>query len=209
MSAEKIIEKILNDARAEAQRVLESAQAQAAQIHEQAEREAQRQRELIVAQARQEAHSRRRAHLAAATAAARNAVLAAKRALIERAFKQAAERIAAMPAGEYKSWLLRLIVHAAETGDEEVILSPADRQILGEAFIREANAQLAQHGKRGALRLSPETRDIGRGFVLKGKGSEMNVTVATLLRRAQDELEIEVAQMLFGKESPGGASRGR
>lgn len=199
MSAEKIVEKILSDARAEAQRVLESARAQAAQIREQAEREAQRQRELILAQAHQEAQSRRRAQIAAATAEARNAVLEAKRAVLERAFTQAAERIAAMPAHDYKNWLLRLIVQAVETGDEEVILSPADRQTLGEAFLKEANAQLAKHGKKGALRLSVETREIGRGFILKGTNSETNVTVATLLRRAKEELEIEVAQMLFGK----------
>lgn len=199
MSAEKIVEKILSDARAEAQRVLESAHAQAAQIREQAQREAQRQRELILAQAQQEAQSRRRAQIAAATAEARNVVLESKRALLERAFKQAAERIAAMPMPDYKNWLLRLIVQAVETGDEEVILSPADRQTLGEAFLKEANAQLAKHGKKGALRLSVETRDIGRGFILKGTNSETNVTMATLLRRAKDELEIEVAQMLFGK----------
>lgn len=207
MSAEKIVEKILSDARAEAQRILERAQAQAAQIREQAEREAQQQRESILAQAREEAHSRRRAQLAAATAEARNAVLAAKRALLERAFQQAAERIRALPASEYKSWLVRLIAQAAETGDEEVILSPADRQTLGEALIREANAHLVKHGKKGALRLSVETRDIGKGFVLKGVNSETNVTLATLMRRAQDDLEIQVAQMLF--EGTEGTSRGR
>ncbi|MCX8103736.1 MAG: V-type ATP synthase subunit E [Candidatus Bipolaricaulota bacterium] len=199
MSAEKIVEKILSDARAEAQRVVENARAQAVQIREQAEREAQQQRELILAQARQEAQSRRRAQLAAATAAARNAVLEAKRALLESVFEQAAAKLAAMPAHEYKNWLLRLIVHAVETGEEEVVLSAADKQALGEALIAEANAQLAQHGKKGALRLSAETREIGRGFVLKGTHSETNVTMATLMRRAKDELEIEVAQMLFGE----------
>ncbi len=207
MSAEKIVEKILSDARAEAQRVLETARRQAAQIREQAEREAQQQRESILAQAREEAHSRRRAQLAAATAEARNAVLAAKRALLERAFQQAAERIRALPVSEYKSWLVRLITQAAETGDEEVILSPADRQTLGEALIREANAQLVKQGKKGALRLSVETRDIGKGFVLKGVNSETNVTLATLMRRAQDDLEIQVAQMLFAGTE--GTSRGR
>ncbi len=197
MSAEKIVEKILSDARAEAERILESARSQAAQIREQAEREAQRQRELILAQAQLEVQSRRRAQIAAATAAARNAVLEAKRALLERVFSQVAERIMTMPANEYKSWLLRLLLKAVETGEEEVILSPGDRQTLGEALVREANAQLTQHGKKGALRLSLETRDIGRGFILKGKNSEINVTLKTLLRRAQDELEIEVARMLF------------
>lgn len=198
MSAEKIVEKILSDARAEAERILEGARSQAAQIREQAKREAQQQRELILAQARQEAQSRRRAQIAAATAAARNAVLQTKRALLERVFSQVAEHITTMPVHEYKSWLLRLLVKAVETGDEEVILSPGDRQALGEAFVREANLQLAQQGKKGALRLSLETRDFERGFILKGKTSEINVTLKTLLRYAQDELEIEVARMLFG-----------
>ncbi|MCL6642845.1 MAG: V-type ATP synthase subunit E, partial [Candidatus Bipolaricaulota bacterium] len=136
--------------------------------------------------------------LALATAAARNGLLDAKRAVLDKAFEQTAAKLLAMPVPEYKGWLLRLVVHAAETGEEEVILSPADRQVLGEAFVKEANAQLAKHGKKGALKLSAETRDIGRGCVLKGRNSETNVTLETLLRRAQEELEIEVAQMLFG-----------
>jgi len=198
MSVEKIVEKILSDARAEAQRLVEGARAQAAQIAEHAQLEAQRQRELIVAQAQQEAQSRRAARLAEARAAARNAVLRAKRAVLAKVFEQVAERLATMPAHEYKGWLLRLLVESSETGDEEVILSSGDRQTLGETLVREANAQLAQHGKKGALKLSEETRDIGRGFVLKGRNSEINVTLKALLRRAQEELEIEVAQMLFG-----------
>jgi len=209
MSAEKIIEKILSDARAEAQRTLEGARAQAAQIHEHAQSEAQHQRDLILAQAREEAQSRRRAQLAAAAAAARNAVLEAKRAILERVFEQAAAKLTAMPVSEYKSWLLRLLLDAVETGEEEVILSSSDRQTMGEALIREANAQLAKHGKKGALKLSVETRDMGKGFVLKGVNSETNVTLKALLRRAQEELELEVAQMLFSKEGTEGAGRGR
>ncbi len=209
MSAEKIVEKILSDARAEAQRILEAARQQAQQIREHAQSEAQRQRELILAQAREEAQSRRRAQLAAATAAARNAVLQAKRAVLEQVFEQAAAKLMAMPVTEYKDWLLRLLVDAVETGDEEVILSPADRQTLGEALIKEANAQLAKQGKKGALRLSLETRDLGRGFVLKGINSETNVTLKALLRRAHEELEIQVAQVLFSPASPGGARHGR
>jgi V/A-type H+-transporting ATPase subunit E len=198
MSVEKIVEKILSDARAEAQHIVEGARAQAAQIREHAQSEAQRQRELILAQAHQEAQSRRAALLAEARAAARNAVLGAKRQVLARVFEQVAERLATMPAQEYKSWLLRLLVEASETGDEEVILSPGDRQTLGETLVREANAQLAQRGKKGALKLSAETRNFERGFVLKGRNSEINVTLEALLRRAQEELEIAVAQMLFG-----------
>lgn len=209
MSAEKIVEKILRDARTEAEHVLASARQQAAHLRERAQSEAQRQRELILAQAHEEAQSRRRAQVAAANAAARNVALAARRAVLDMVFEQAAARLAALPQNEYRNWLLRLIPQAVETGEEEVILSPADRQAFGEAFVKEANAQLVKYGKKGALRLSVETRDFGRGFVLKGKNNETNVTVATLLQRAQDALEIEVAQMLFGAESTEGTGRGR
>jgi V/A-type H+-transporting ATPase subunit E len=213
MSAEKIVEKILTDARTEAQRLLESARQQAAQIREQAHTEAQRQRELILAQAHEEAQSRRRAHRAAANAASRNAALAARRAVLDTVFEQTAAKLTALPPAEYRNWLIRLVLQATETGAEELILSPADRQALGDSFLKEANAQLSKHDKRGALKLSVETRDIGRGFVLKGKHNEINVTIATLLRRAQDALEIEVAQMLFGEgrdqHVPEGTGRGR
>lgn len=203
MSAEKIVEKILSDARAEAQRLLESAQQQANHIREQARAEAQRQRELILAQAHEEAQSRRRAQLATAQAASRNAVLAARRAVLDKVFAEVSARLTVLPLNEYRNWLSQLIVQAAETGEEELILSASDKQALGDGFLKEVNTQLVKQGKKGTLRFSAETRTVGRGFVLKGRNSEINATVQTLLRQAQNELEIEVARMLFTEEETG------
>ncbi len=197
MSAEKIVERILRDARAEAQRILEEARAQAQQIRQQAQDEAQRQSAQILTQARAEAQSRRRAHLSQAQLAARNAVLSARRAALDRVFAEAQARLQQMPLHEYRAWLLEAISQAAQTGDEGLILPSADRQTLGADFLRELNAKLAQLGKRGQIRFSNETRELGRGFVLQGQHVETNMTLTLLLKRAQADLEIDVAQMLF------------
>ncbi|MCS6936168.1 MAG: V-type ATP synthase subunit E [Candidatus Bipolaricaulota bacterium] len=197
MSAEKIVEKILSEAQAEAQALLEKARAQAQEIRQQAQLEAQRQAEQILAQAREEAQNRRRAHLSQARLAARNAVLSARRAVLDRVFSEAQSRLQQMPTDEYRAWLLQTIPQAVQTGDEELILSPSDKQALGEAFLRELNAKLAQMGKRGQLKFSSETRELGRGFVLKGRNVETNMTLNMLLKQAQEELEIDVARLLF------------
>lgn len=197
MSAEKIVEKILSDARAEAQRILENARAQAQQIRQQGQSEAQRQFGQILTQAREEAQSRRRAHLSQAQLAARNAVLGARRAVLDKVFAEAQARLQQMPMNEYRNWLLQAIPQAVRTGDEELMLPSADRQTLGEGFLRELNAKLAQLGKRGQLKFSDEARELGRGFVLKGENVETNMTLTMLLKRAQGELEIDVAHLLF------------
>lgn len=197
MSAEKIVEKILSDARTEAQAILEKARAQAQEIRHQAQIEAQRQAEQILTQAREEAQSRRRAQISQAQLAARNAVLSARRAMLDRVFSEAQSRLEQMPAGEYRAWLLQTIPQAVQTGDEELILSPSDQQALGEAFLRELNSKLAQMGKRGQIKFANERRELGRGFVLKGRNVETNMTLRMLLKQAQEELEIDVARLLF------------
>lgn len=197
MSAEKIIEKILSDAHAEAQHILADTRAQAQQLRQQAQAEAQRQYEQILAQAREEAQSRRRAHQSQAQLAARGAVLSARRAVLDRVFAEARARLEQMSIGEYKAWLLQTILQAVQTGDEELLLSPQDKQALGEVFLKELNSKLSQMGKRGQLKYSRETRELGRGFVLKGQTFESNASLAMLLRRAQEKLEIEIARKLF------------
>ncbi|MCI2430809.1 V-type ATP synthase subunit E [Candidatus Acetothermia bacterium] len=197
MSAEKIVEKILSEARAEAQSILEKARAQTQEIRQQAQTEAQRQAEQILTQAREEAQSRRRAQLSQAQLAARNAVLNARRTALTQVFTEAETRLQQMPADDYRAWLLQMIPQAAQRGDEELILSTSDRQALEEAFLRELNEKLSQMGKRGQMKFSSETRELGRGFVLKGTNSETNMTLTMLLKQAQEELEMDVARLLF------------
>ena len=84
-----------------------------------------------------------------------------------------------------------ICVGAAGTGCEEIVLSKADREELGEAVVAAANASGA------AYTLSDETRELGGGLVLKKGKVEINCAFDTRLRQLRQEMASDVARILF------------
>lgn len=124
--------------------------------------------------------------------ACRQRVLAAKQQLIDEAFARTAQALTALPQAAYIDLLASL---AAEngSGDEELLLSKADRDAVGAAVVEAANAK-----KPGAaFRLSEETRDTGGGLVLRRGRVELNCSFTEKLRQLRQEESSAVAQLLF------------
>lgn len=122
----------------------------------------------------------------------RQLLLAAKQGCIDEAFARAAQALRDLPRQDYVALLARL---AAEngSGDEELVLSAADRDTVGPAVVAAANAL-----KPGAaFTLSSESRDLSGGLVLKRGPVEVNCTFDTRLRQLRQEMATDVAQILF------------
>ena len=120
------------------------------------------------------------------------AVLAAKQQLIDEAFAGAAQRLSSLPQAEYIDLLAAL---AAEngSGDEELLLSAKDREAVGPAVVKAANARKAG----AAFRLSEETRETGGGLVLRRGRVELNCSFTEKLRQLRQEESSAVARLLF------------
>ncbi len=69
--------------------------------------------------------------------------------------------------------------------------------LITEAFVNEINSELTQKGKLGKLSLSDEIRDFKAGFILEKNGIEINNSFEALISSMKDELEYEVARLLF------------
>jgi V/A-type H+-transporting ATPase subunit E len=65
--------------------------------------------------------------------------------------------------------------------------------------LAEVNDALRAAGKSGNLRLSDETRRFSGGVVLVGKNVELNCTFDSTLKLIRDDIEPEVAAILFGQ----------
>lgn len=202
MSVDKIVAKLIADGEAEAERILAEAEREAKEILKRAEEEAQAAREPILRAAEAEAERHRRQHLALGALWARNKVLAAKREVLDRVFKEAAERLGRLSSEEYRAFLRELLIRAAESGEEEIVLSPKDAAVFDTNLLEEVNAELKRAGKAGALKVVQEQEGRalsgGGGFILRGRGYEVNATFTTLLRQAREGLETELARLLFG-----------
>jgi V/A-type H+-transporting ATPase subunit E len=206
MNAEPVLEKILSDARAEAEKIKKAAEVkrseEQSQIDEQL-REYRKQTDMLA----QKAGEEKKAHLlAAARMDIAKQLLAEKRKILDEVFAQAREQLKNLPDEQYRKLMTKLMLQAVETGDEEVIIDNEERRI-NQKFIENINQQLAPgrtrqgeapcRSPKGNLRLSEEKANLGRGFILKRGKVKNDVSIKVLLARARRELEIGLAKELF------------
>jgi V/A-type H+-transporting ATPase subunit E len=196
MEGQQVIEKILADAKAEAEKIKKQAKekeaVEQAKLKEQL-REFDKQTQAIAKKAGED----KKAHLlAAARMDIARQLLAEKRKILDEVFAQARQQVENLSDEQYCKLMTRLMLEAVESGDEEVIIDNEEKRI-DQKFIKNINQQLAP-GRKGNLKLSEDRDNIEAGFILKRGKIKNNVSVEVLLAQARRELEIELAKELFG-----------
>ncbi|MDD3926025.1 MAG: V-type ATP synthase subunit E [bacterium] len=196
MSLEAIEERIIADARSEAERITREAQARAADIASHAADNGQRITTEMQAKAENDAGERRRRALGMADLEARKDLLREKRRLLDGVFETAVQRLTDLPADDYFALISAMIAGGAPAGDKELVLSEADAVRLPAGFMEIINRKLAEAGIAGEVRLSSEHRSMRGGFILKCGGVELNGTFERLITGMRSELEPGVTERL-------------
>lgn len=195
MGAEEVVEKILADARGEAEKIKKQAEekeaAEQAKLAEQLD-EYKKQTDILAQMAGQ---SRKSHLLATARMDIAKEYLAEKRKLLDEVFAQAADRLRNLPDEEYRKFMTKLMLEAIETGDEEVVVDNNETRI-DQNFIKQINRNLGP-GYKGNLRLAGVRQNLGAGFILRRGKIKNNVSIEVLLAQARKELEIELAKEMF------------
>ncbi len=197
MSAEKITAKILDDARTEAQKIKEEARKRAEGTIARAKEEAVRIGEEVQKEAQILAAEEKKRVLSRTEMEVKRGILGEKQTLIGKVFELALQRVEEMGREEYSRLMEGLLVKAVDSGDEELIISEAGRKKLGKGFLERINQRLITEGKRGELSLAEENRQIGGGFILRKGKKEINCSFRSLLDSKKEDLEGEVAGILF------------
>ena len=197
MEAQNVIDKILADAKAEAQRIIKEAEdkeaAEQAKLADQL-KEYRNQTEILADRAGKDEKSH---ILAAARMEIAGELLAEKIKILDEVFSRARQQLQNLPDDQYRRLMTALMLDAVQNGDEEVIVDKNENRI-DQQFIDVANQQLGSSAK-GNLKLSDEKQDIEGGFILRSGRIKTNVSFDVLLNRARNELEIELAKELFGE----------
>jgi len=196
--AEKLREKILEDARQQAKAMLERAESEAAAILNAAKAEAEEKERAAAEKASREAEERKKRLLASADLEGRKQILQAKQDMVDEAFSRAIDRLSSLPAKQYVDIIASMAVEAVSSGNEEIILSSKDRDAYGTEIVNTVNSRLSAKGMNGAVRLSDTTRDIKGGFILRSGDVEINNSFEVIVKMRRDELEAEVVKVLFG-----------
>lgn len=192
MAITDIISRIEADAGTEAAEVISAAEAEAARIIAQAEAALTAEREAALASAERDAAEEAAMLLASARLAARDGLLARKRALAERVLERAGEALGALPDGEYLE-LIASGVASAATGGEMLAVAAADaKRLTGLA------KRLEDRGVH--VTAAPEPAPIARGVLLTGDRMRMEVSPSSLVADHRDQLLLVAAAALFGGE---------
>ena len=192
---EKITGQIGADVQKEIDALMADAKAKAEDTAQRYEAQAKREAEALLERGEKRAAEHEDRLVSTARLEAKKQVLAAKQALVEKAFDQALEQLLALPEQEYIDLLARLAVSAVTTGREQVALSQKDRARYGKQIVTRANDKL---GEKGRLTLAGESRPIRGGLILVGDRVEVNCSFETLIRLQKESMTAQVAQMLFG-----------
>lgn len=213
-----ITQKIIDDANAYARQNEAQAEEKAAQLRAENELEAKHLSEDILDSATQEAENivaRARSQAALDT---RNALLAARREAIRRAFGHAVEKFCQLPQEQYVELLARMIIRY-QTQDAVLILNARDKEAIGSALLRKVAAlsvldasatasgsfteafvalvhRVADRAKL-SLRIADEAGQFEGGFILVEGHVDTNCTAEVLIDGMQHELEGEVLHTLF------------
>lgn len=195
MEAEQVIDKILTDAKAEADKIKKQADEKRADEQAKLDEQLADYKTQTQTLAEQAGKDKKSHLLAAARMQIAKDFLAEKNKILDQAFHQARRKLQNLSDEEYRALCTKLILDTIETGDEEVIVDNNETRIDHE-FIKQINRQLGP-GYKGNLKLSNERQDIAGGFILKRGRVKNNVSLDVLLTQARKQLEIELAKELF------------
>lgn len=194
---QKIIDKILSDATHDAGEMLSEAVKKAEALVAVKQAEADAEYDLSVEEARKAGEEVVRRRLTVADLEVKKLLLSAKKQAVDEAFEESLKKLLALPKEEYAALVESMIASAADDGDV-VVISENDKNVLAKAFFDKISAKI---GKK--LTLSDTFGNFRGGVMLLGKGVDKNLTFESELALLRDEVEPEVAKIMFsnGKKS--------
>lgn len=218
---DKIIDRILSDAKEKARDILDAARTDCQALAEEFAARAERIRGDIASEAEKKGEALVSRAKSAAAMQRRSLLMQTRKALVDEAFELAKAEVLDTDFGKYRELLTALLTQAlveeaknAECslalGDEvsefdayEVLMNEADRAAYGTAVVEGAKRAALRHigaARAEKVRLSEETADIDGGLILRYGNIEANCSLSMLMAEMRRDLETKVAAILFADE---------
>ena len=200
MSADKIIEKILEKANEDValieQETAEKVQSSVAAIERRTELTLNALKNKEKADV-EEVH--RRSQLMTRLDSRKN-ILAVKRKVIDEVFDKARTALDTLDESRYEALVTKIVVNGSETGPEKLQVPEKDMKRYSDGLLNKLNAALKEAGKIGELTLDETPASFNSGVMLIGEMSDVNGSFDVLIDDAREKYEREVAEMLFEVE---------
>ncbi len=189
-----ITSKILRDAEVERDNILALAEEEKNKILAKRTKNAEETKFEVLEKAKVEATSKKERIVSSAKLQVRNDKLTAKQTIIDEVFVKSVEALENLSDEEFITFLKTSIASMNLEGEYNLILNKKGLSLVDNKMVEEINSTIESKAK---INISEYIRDFKGGFILESNGIEINYTYEALVSSQRDELEFEVAKVLF------------
>lgn len=187
-----ITSKILKDAEARKENILAAAEEEKSKILSKKVSSANEIAQEILDKAEVEAKSKKERVISSAKLKVRNNKLAAKQEIINEVFEKSIDELRKLSKEDFLNFVKNTISSMNLSGKQNLILNEEGLKFVDAAFIEELNKKVDAQ-----IILSETPGSFKGGFILENNGIQINSTYEALVSSLRDELEFEVAKVLF------------
>lgn len=187
-----ITSKILKDAEAGKENILAAAEEEKNKILSKKASAANEIAQEILQKAEADAKSKKERVISSAKLKVRNNKLAAKQEIIDEVFEKSINKLTELSKEQFLNFVKNSILSMNLTGKQTLILNETGLKFVDDSFIDELNKEA-----KATIALSKTAGNFKGGFILENNGIEINSTYEALVSSLRDELEFEVAKVLF------------
>ena len=184
--------KILKDAEAGKENILAAAEEEKNKILSKKVSSANEIAQEILEKAEVEAKSKKERVISSAKLKVRNNKLAAKQEIIDEVFEKSIDKLTKLSKEDFLNFVKNAISSMNLSGKQNLVLNKKGLEFVDSAFIDELNSKVD-----AKITLSETVGNFKGGFILENNGIEINSTYEALVSSLRDELEFEVAKVLF------------
>jgi len=197
MTIKDISEKIISDAKIQADKIIAQAEDNSNNIIKKGKKEADNIKNIILYKCNQEASLKKSKILTEANLGVKKTILLEKQKIMEDVFGKAWESILKLGNKDYHSFIKKLILDNIEKGDETIFIGSPDKNRISKDFIEGINKELKAKDKKGELKLSNSYLPIKGGIIIGSGTIRKNISLELLLKNVREESETQISKILF------------
>jgi V/A-type H+-transporting ATPase subunit E len=194
--AEKLIEKIGADAQRDSEKYWQDVQEKKKLSREKLLKEIDKRKAEIKKMAQIAGIEKKKRMAAVYDLEYRKQLLSAKQEIMAKAKTLAMTKLMEISDADYIALMKKHLIDCAADGTGAIAVAPGEKR-LNAAFLKEVNAELKKKTGKGEVKLADQTCEIAGGFVYISEGLEINVSFESLLKEAWQDVETQVAAVLF------------
>ncbi len=184
-NGQNLIDKIISDAKKEAEGIVAASQKEADNIIKEAENAARLEEKRLNALSDNEAQKAAAKEISSAEMRARQLILKQKRQCLDDIIDEAENYLCSLSGQEYEDTIFKMLKNSEYGQGCEVILSKRDKEAMEEKL------------KDMGYNVSGETRDIEGGFVVKKGDIEYNYSFKSMIMVQREEISYLASEILF------------